>query len=52
VRLWAGLVPMVFNFDKPETKDFTETVRLLHDTRSLQHYLGHKNIQHTRATQS
>jgi Pentapeptide repeats (8 copies) len=22
-------VPMVFNFDKPETKDFTETVRLL-----------------------
>jgi uncharacterized protein YjbI with pentapeptide repeats len=25
-----GYVPMVFNFDKPETKDFTETVRLLH----------------------
>jgi uncharacterized protein YjbI with pentapeptide repeats len=24
-----GFVPMVFNFDKPETKDFTETVRLL-----------------------
>ena len=24
-----GYVPMVFNFDKPETKDFTETVRLL-----------------------
>jgi hypothetical protein len=24
-----GLIPMVFNFDKPETKDFTETVRLL-----------------------
>jgi hypothetical protein len=24
-----GHVPMVFNFDKPETKDFTETVRLL-----------------------
>ncbi len=24
-----GWVPMVFNFDKPETKDFTETVRLL-----------------------
>jgi hypothetical protein len=23
------LLPMVFNFDKPETKDFTETVRLL-----------------------
>ena len=23
-----GFVPMVFNFDKPETKDFTETVRL------------------------
>ena len=22
-------LPMVFNFDKPETKDFTETVRLL-----------------------
>ena len=22
-------MPMVFNFDKPETKDFTETVRLL-----------------------
>jgi hypothetical protein len=25
----AGYVPIVFNFDKPETKDFTETVRLL-----------------------
>jgi hypothetical protein len=24
-----GFVPMVFNFDKPTTKDFTETVRLL-----------------------
>ena len=24
-----GYVPMVFNFDKPKTKDFTETVRLL-----------------------
>jgi hypothetical protein len=24
-----GFVPMVFNFDKPGTKDFTETVRLL-----------------------
>jgi hypothetical protein len=24
-----GYAPMVFNFDKPETKDFTETVRLL-----------------------
>jgi hypothetical protein len=24
-----GFVPMVFNFDKPETKDSTETVRLL-----------------------
>jgi hypothetical protein len=24
-----GFVPMVFNFDKPETKGFTETVRLL-----------------------
>jgi len=24
-----GFMPMVFNFDKPETKDFTETVRLL-----------------------
>ena len=24
-----GFVPMVFNFDRPETKDFTETVRLL-----------------------
>jgi hypothetical protein len=24
-----GFVPMVFNFDKPETKDFTQTVRLL-----------------------
>jgi uncharacterized protein YjbI with pentapeptide repeats len=24
-----GFVPMVFKFDKPETKDFTETVRLL-----------------------
>jgi hypothetical protein len=24
-----GFLPMVFNFDKPETKDFTETVRIL-----------------------
>ncbi len=24
-----GYVPIVFNFDKPQTKDFTETVRLL-----------------------
>jgi hypothetical protein len=24
-----GYVPIVFNFDKPETKDFTEAVRLL-----------------------
>jgi hypothetical protein len=24
-----GYVPIVFNFDQPETKDFTETVRLL-----------------------
>ena len=24
-----GFVPMVFNFDKPATKDFSETVRLL-----------------------
>jgi Pentapeptide repeats (8 copies) len=24
-----GFVPMVFNFDKPQTKDFTETVRIL-----------------------
>jgi hypothetical protein len=24
-----GYVPILFNFDKPETKDFTETVRLL-----------------------
>jgi hypothetical protein len=24
-----GFVPIVFNFDKPETRDFTETVRLL-----------------------
>jgi hypothetical protein len=24
-----GYVPIVFNFDKPETKDFTDTVRLL-----------------------
>jgi hypothetical protein len=24
-----GYVPMVFNFDRPESKDFTETVRLL-----------------------
>jgi hypothetical protein len=24
-----GWVPMVFNFEKPKTKDFTETVRLL-----------------------
>ena len=24
-----GFVPMVFNFDKPETKDFTDTVRML-----------------------
>jgi pentapeptide repeat protein len=31
-----GFVPMVFNFDKPETKDFTETVRLLCN---LSHYV-------------
>jgi hypothetical protein len=31
-----GYVPMVFNFDKPETKDFTETVRLLC---SLSHFV-------------
>jgi hypothetical protein len=24
-----GYLPIVFNFDKPETKDFTETIRLL-----------------------
>jgi hypothetical protein len=24
-----GYVPIIFNFDKPETKNFTETVRLL-----------------------
>jgi hypothetical protein len=24
-----GFVPMLFNFDKPETRDFTDTVRLL-----------------------
>ena len=24
-----GYLPIVFNFDKPGTKDFTETVRLL-----------------------
>ena len=32
-----GFVPMVFNFDKPETKDFTETVRLL---ASLSQFVG------------
>jgi hypothetical protein len=31
-----GFVPIVFNFDKPETKDFTETVRLLAD---LSHFV-------------
>jgi hypothetical protein len=31
-----GFVPMVFNFDKPQTKDFTETVRLLC---SLSHFV-------------
>lgn len=25
----SGYLPIVFNFDKPETKDFTETIRLL-----------------------
>jgi hypothetical protein len=25
----GAYLPIVFNFDKPETKDFTETVRLL-----------------------
>jgi uncharacterized protein len=29
-----GYLPIVFNFDKPETKDFTETVRLLEGIRS------------------
>ena len=31
-----GFVPMVFNFDKPKVKDFTETVRLL---ASLSHFV-------------
>jgi uncharacterized protein YjbI with pentapeptide repeats len=31
-----GFVPMVFNFDKPEVKDFTETIRLL---ASLSHFV-------------
>jgi len=31
-----GFVPMVFNFDKPETKDFTETVRVMCD---LSHFV-------------
>jgi hypothetical protein len=31
-----GFVPMVFNFDKPETKNFTDTVRLLCD---LSHFV-------------
>ena len=30
-----GYVPIVFNFDKPQTKDFTETVRLLAGRPSL-----------------
>jgi hypothetical protein len=29
LRRKRGYLPIVFNFDKPETKDFTETVRLL-----------------------
>jgi hypothetical protein len=29
-----GYLPIVFNFDKPETKDFTETLRLLAGLRS------------------
>ena len=32
-----GFMPMVFNFDKPETKDFTETVRLLASSTSPIH---------------
>jgi hypothetical protein len=31
-----GFVPMVFNFDKPQIKDFTETIRLL---ASLSHFV-------------
>ena len=31
-----GFVPMIFNFDKPETKNFTETVRLL---ASMSHFV-------------
>jgi hypothetical protein len=45
-RLWEELrkrdfLPMVFNFDKPEMKDFTETVRLL---ARLSHFVivGHR----------
>jgi hypothetical protein len=43
-----GFVPMVFNFDKPETKDFTETVRLL---AGLSHFVI-VDITNPRASQS
>ena len=35
-------VPMVFNFDKPETKDFTETVRLARRPLPLRHRRYHQ----------
>jgi uncharacterized protein YjbI with pentapeptide repeats len=36
-----GYVPMVFNFDKPETKDFTEAVRLL---ANLSHFVSSTSL--------
>jgi len=48
-------VPMVFNFDKPETKDFTETVRLRNRSRTTIRPSVAPNIStqpSTRTTQS
>jgi Pentapeptide repeats (8 copies) len=37
-----GYLPIVFNFDKPETKDFTETVRLLAGMSKVRHRRHHQ----------
>jgi len=38
-----GYLPIVFNFDKPETKDFTETVRLLAGAVQVRHRRHHQS---------
>ena len=41
---------MVFNFDKPETKDFTETVRLLAQPVQVRHCRYHRSSVSTART--